>query len=182
VRRISPNVVRTVVDALSVEAESGYIIEDGVSSQQRRLDVDRGCGDPQIVCVNGFVERVTDEPACVAKLSRCSQQGVADWHNRRRGNGLFQLVAALFSPASDERAVTELCDGDRGNEDLVPSHELHMGLETRAPASADGRAEDAGVDEDPHNSRAAENASSSSSDRSSIRRESIESSTGAASS
>ena len=85
-------------------------------------------------------------------------------------------------PAGDEGAVAEFGDGDGGEEDLVAGHEADLGLETGASSSADGRAEDAGVDEDPHDSSAAANASSSSSESSSINRESIESSTGAASS
>ena len=44
-----------------------------------------------------------------------------------------------------------------------PAIETDLGLEASAAASADGRAEDAGVDEDPHDSSAAANVSSSAS-------------------
>jgi hypothetical protein len=93
----------------------------------------------------------------------------------------LQLLAALVTPAGDDGAVADFGDGDGGNEDLVASHEPHLRLEAGAPTSTDGRAEDAGVDEDPHDSSAAANASSSSSESSSINSASIESSTGATS-
>ena len=120
--------------------------------------------------------------AGVAKLGDGRQQGVADGHDRGRGDRLLQSLAALISPTGDERAVAELGNGAGGEEDLVAGHDADLGFEACAAASADGRAEDAGVDEDPHDSSAAANASSSSSERSSTSRKSIESSTGAASS
>jgi len=98
--------------------------------------------------------------------------------------GLLEPLSALISPACDEGAVAKLDDGDRCEEDLLAGHEPDLGFEAGASAAADGRAEDAGVDEDPHDSKAAAKASSSSSssESSSISSESIESSTGAASS
>jgi hypothetical protein len=64
----------------------------------------------------------------------------------------------------------------------MTSHEPDLCLELAAAASADRRAEDAGVDHDSHDSSATANASSSSSDNSSINKVSTESSTGAAAS
>jgi len=128
------------------------------------------------------MQRMSGLSAGVAKLGDGRQQRVTDGHDRGRGDRLLQPLAALISPTGDERAVAELGNGAGGEEDLVAGHETDLGHEAGAAASADGRAEDAGVDEDPHDSSAAANASSSASERSSISRESIESSTWAASS
>jgi len=98
------------------------------------------------------------------------------------GDRLPEPLAALVSPACDEGAVANLGDGDSGEEDLLAGHETDLRFEAGASAAVDGRAEDAGVDEDPHDSSAAAKASSSSSDGSSITKASIESSTGAPSS
>src|SRR5690606_27921677 len=93
---------------------------------------------------------------------------------------LLQPLSALVSPAGDAGAVAKLGDGDSCEEDLVSGHEPDLEFEAGALAAADGRAEDAGVDEDPHDSRAAAKASSSSSESSSIGNVSIEVGTGAA--
>lgn len=131
-----------------------------------------------------FVERMSDLSAGMTKLRCGRQQGIADRNDRGRFDRLRQPLAALVFPAGDERAVAKLGDGDGSEEDLVAGHETDLALEAGPSASADGRAEDTGVDEDPHDSSAAANASSSSSssDSSSISSESIDSSTGAASS
>lgn len=126
------------------------------------------------------MERVCDLAAGATKLRCGGQEGIADRDNRGRCDRLLEPLAALLSPTGDEGAVAELSDGDGGEEDLVAGHETDLGLEAGASASADGRAEDAGVDEDPHHSSAAVKASSSSSESSSINSESIESSTGPA--
>ncbi|MGI8984622.1 MAG: hypothetical protein ACR2HM_08850 [Acidimicrobiales bacterium] len=108
------------------------------------------------------------------------QQGVTDWYDRGRADRLLQAAATLETPAGHQRSAAELGNGDRGEEDLVAAHDSDLGVEPGAPASADGRAEDPGVDEDPHDSSAAANASSSSSDKSSINSASIDANTGAA--
>jgi len=118
----------------------------------------------------------------MAKLRGGSQQSVTDRHDGGRSDRLLQPLATRLAPAGDECAVAEFRNGDGGEEDLVAGHETDLRLEAGASASADGRAEDAGIDEGPHDSSAAANASSSSSESSPISRESIESSTGAASS
>lgn len=165
-----------------MEAEPGYVVEDGVGGEKRGVDVDGGRCDPEVVGVDRFVKRMSSLPARVAKLRSCGQHGVADGHNRRRCDRLLEPLAALLSPAGDEGAVAKLGDGDCGEKDLLAGHETHLCLEAGAATSANGRAEDAGVEDDPHDSSAAAKASSSSSESSSISRESIESSTGAASS
>lgn len=56
-----------------MEAEADAAFEDGVSGEERRVDVDgRGC-DPEVVGVDSFVERMSDLSAAVAKL-RCGRQ------------------------------------------------------------------------------------------------------------
>jgi hypothetical protein len=135
-----------------------------------------------VVGVDRFMQRMPHLAAGVAKFGHGRQQRVADGDDRGRCDRLLQALSALDSPAGDECAVAEFGNGDGGEEELVGGHEADVGLEAGASASADGRAEDAGVDEDSHDSSAAANASSSSSESSSISRESIESSTGAASS
>lgn len=164
---------------LSVDADAGYVVEDGVGGEKRRAEVDCASRDPKVVGVDGFVQRVAGLSARVAKLGDGREQGVADGHDGGRGDRLLQPLAARFAPTCDECAVPEFGNGDAGKKEPVAGHETDLGLEAGATASADGRAEDAGVDEDPHDSSAAANASSSSSESSSINRESIESSTGA---
>lgn len=95
---------------------------------------------------------------------------------------LLQALAARLAPASDEGAVAELADGDGSEEDLLSDHEAELCFEPGPAATAERGAEDAGVDDDPHESRAAAKASSSSSDSSSIKRTSTETRTGAAAS
>lgn len=165
-----------------MEGQSGHAVEHRVGGEERRTDVNCGCCDPQVVGVDRFVKRVSDLAARVSKLRSGGQQGTADWDDRGRCDRLFQSLSALVSPASDESAVSELGDGDGGEEDLLAGQEIDLGLEAGPSASADGRAEDAGVDEDPQDSSAAANASSSSSESSSTNRSSIELSTGAPSS
>ena len=120
--------------------------------------------------------------AGVAELRYRSQQRVAGRDDSRRRDRLLQPVAAFVTPASNKRSIAELGNRDGSEEQLATGHETDLGLEPSAAASADGRTEDAGVDNDPHDSSAAANASSSSSESSSMSRESIESSIGAASS
>ncbi len=168
--------------SLSVEVEPRCVLEDGVGGEERSANMDRRRRDPEVVGMDRFMQRMSGLSAGVAKLGDGRQQGVTDGHDRGRGDRLLQPLAALISPTGDERAVAELGNGAGGEEDLVAGHETDLGLDAGAAASADGRAEDAGVDEDPHDSSAAANASSSASERSSISRESIESSTWAASS
>jgi len=165
-----------------VEPEPGDIVEDGVGGEERRGEVNCGSCDPQVVRVDRFVERMSDLTARMTKLRDGRQQSVTHRDDCHRCDRLLEPLAALGSPSGDECAVAELGDGDGGEEDLVSGHEPDLGFEAGASASADGRAEDARVDEDPHDSRAAAKASSSSSESSSISNESIESSTGAASS
>lgn len=168
--------------ALSVEGETRHAFEHHVSGEQRRADVNCRSSDPEVVGVDRLVERMSDLAACVTQLRCGGQQGIAHWDDGGRCDRLLQPLSALVSPAGDECAVAELRDGDRCEEHLMSGHEPDLWFEAGASAPADGRAEDAGVDEDPHDSRAAAKASSSSSERSSTNRSSIESSTGAASS
>jgi len=165
-----------------VKREPGDVVDDGVGGEQRRTDVDcRGC-DPQVIGVDRFVERIPVLAARMTKLSEGRQQRVAHRDDGGRGDRLLEPLSALVSPAGDEGAVAQLGDSDGGEEDLVAGHEPDLCFEAGPSASADGRAEDAGVDEDPHDLSAAAKASSSSSESPSISNESIESSTGAASS
>jgi hypothetical protein len=82
----------------------------------------------------------------------------------------------------DKGAVSKFAERDRGQEDLVSGHEADLRLETRTAVPAERSAEDAGVDDDPHEPSAAAKASSSSSDSSSIKSVSAEARTGAAAS
>ena len=168
--------------SLSVEGESRDAVEDCVGGEERRAEVNSGGCDPQVVRVDRFVERMSNLTACMTKLRDGRQQSVTHRDDCRRCDRLLEPLPAGVSPPGDESAVAKLGDGDGCEEDLLAGHEPDLRLEAGAAASADGRAEDAGVDEDPHDSSAAAKASSSSSDSSSINRASIESSTGAASS
>ena len=165
-----------------MKREPGHVVEDGVGGEQRHTDVNRGCCDPQIVGVDRLVEGTPALAARMTKLSDSGQEGVTHRDDGGRGDRLLEPLSALISPASDEGAVAQLGDGDGGEEDLVAGHETNLGFEAGASASADRRAEDAGVDENSHDSSAAAKASSSSSESSSISNASIELSTGAASS
>jgi len=53
---------------LTVEAEPGYVGEDGVRREERRVDVDCRRRDPEIVGVDRFMQRVSVPSAPVAEL------------------------------------------------------------------------------------------------------------------
>ncbi len=84
-----------------MEAEPGDVVEDGVRSEKRRADVNSGSGDPQVVGVDRFMQRVPDSSACVAQLRCGGQQSVADGYNGGRSDRLLQPVAALPTPVGE---------------------------------------------------------------------------------
>src|SRR5690606_22827902 len=118
--------------------------------EQWRADVDCRRGDPQVTGVAAVVERVTSEPARVAKVCDGAEQAVADRNHGGRLDGRLESLAARLTPLCDERAVAELAHGYCGQEDLKPGHQRDMRFQTGASATAQRSAEDAGVDDDPH--------------------------------
>lgn len=128
------------------------------------------------------MERMTGISAGESQLGRNREQRVRDGYD---GDGLDRFLEAFapsVAPAGDERAISELAHGDGCQEDLVPRHLGDPRLEPLSATPAERGAEDAGVYDDPQESRAVANASSSSSDSSSIRSVSMDVRTGAAAS
>ena len=154
-------------------------MKDFVRAEQWRPDVDRRGRDPQVVGMAAVGERVSIASAREAQLRGGRQQTVTHRNDRRCSDPLFESAPSLRSPPGHERSVSEFTDRDGGEEDLVAGHQLHLGDETLTAKLAEGSAEDAGVDDDPHEPIAAANASSSISDSSSMTRMSIDASTGA---
>lgn len=132
--------------------------------------------------MGSIVERMSRHPAGMSQLSHDREKGIGHRYHGRAPDRLFQAVMSGLGPAGDQRTVAKFADGHCGDEYLVPGHELDVWLQAGPASFAERGAEDAGVYDNPHELRAAANASSSSSSRSSMSRASMEPITGAASS
>ncbi len=84
--------------------------------------------------------------------------------------------------SGDDRAVPQFRDSDRGQKQLVTLKRSYMRFERWPSPPTQRSAEHAGIDNQSHDASAAENASSSSSERSSITKSSIDANEGAAAS
>lgn len=129
--------------------------------------------------MTSVVQWVTGDPACVAELGDGADQRVADGDDRGRLDRLLEPSASRLSPPRNHRPVAKLGDGDGGQEDLLPDHPSHVRFKVGAATETQRGAEHARVDDNPHASSAAANASSSSSVRPSINNVSSEAITGA---
>ena len=78
--------------------------------------MEHGRRDPEIVRVDWFVQRMARLPTGVAKLRYLREQRVADGDDRGHSDRLRQALAALVTPASDQRSVAELGNRDGGEE------------------------------------------------------------------
>ena len=130
--------------------------------------------------MGSIVEPMSRHPAGMSQLCHDRERGISHWYYGRSPDRLFQAVTSGLGPAGYQRTVAKLADGRCGDEDLVPGHELDVWLQAGAASFAERGAEDTGIYDDPHEPRAAANASSSSSSRSSMSRASMETITGAA--
>jgi hypothetical protein len=61
--------------SLSVEAEPGYVVEDGVGGEDRCPDVGCGRGDPEIVRMERFVQRMSSAPGTRGEARRPPSAG-----------------------------------------------------------------------------------------------------------
>lgn len=147
---------------------------------ERMPSIPSGSSDETGVRVNAICQRMAAVATCKSDFSHGRQQAIADRDHGRRLDRLLEPSATGSSPLRHERAVTQFSDRHSSEEQLVACQIPDVLSKVRPPSSAQRGAEHAGVDNQPHDRIAAANASSSSSDRSSISNASAEVSTGAA--
>ena len=122
-----------------------------------------------------------DSSAGRTRLSDPREQRVGYWHDCRCCDGGLNSSPSRIAPLGDDGSIAEFGDRHDREEELVVAQCLDVRFKRLSTSPAERRAEDARVDDQPHDVTAAANASSSSSVRPSISKASTESRTGAAS-
>jgi hypothetical protein len=120
---------------------------------------------------------IVTNPAAATRVPKGEPKELAVWSaDDARGfldalccrDARFEFASTLVAPSGEERTESQLGDSRRREEQLIAAEVFDVRCEPDRTSRIERRAEDAGVDDQPHESRARSNASNSSSVRSSM--------------